>query len=525
MAARLTAPRLIVSSLGVAALMLASACGSAPRPPAAQTTGAPASPATPAPAETLAPTPGERLPVREVTLDNGMRFLILPRDGAPTVSFVLQFGIGGVHEREGQTGIAHLLEHMLFKGTTTIGTRDLEAELAYFDRIDSVHDTLLVAREAGDTTAIERLSERIVELEDSARAFVDSNAFDRILTRQGAQGLNATTTSEATIYFVELPANRAELWFVLEADRMRDPVFREFYSERSVVLEERRMRVDASPGGTLYERHLAEAFRVHPYGQPVVGHMRDLERISRRDLEHYFSRYYTPDNTVAAIVGDIDPDHMERLARRYFGDIEAGEPPPTVTAVEPPQQEERRVEVTWDAQPLLRIGWRVPSRQDDEAVAVTVLSSLLTGGRSSRLHRRLVTEERVATGVFSSVGPGSRFPALLQIDATPRAPHSPETVEALIYEEIERLAREGPSERELERVRNQVAAGNVRRMTSNLGLAFQLAESTSLEGDWRATFRGAERLHELTREDVRRAAARYLTEQNRTVAVLRREEP
>ncbi|MEX2472635.1 MAG: pitrilysin family protein [Gemmatimonadota bacterium] len=511
--------RSVVSPLVLAALVLSTACAAGPRQPAAQATG------DPAPAETVAPSPGERLPVREVTLDNGMRFLILPREGAPTVSFVLQFGIGGVHEREGQTGIAHLLEHMLFKGTTTVGTEDLDAELAYFDRIDSVHDTLLVAREAADTAAIERLSARIAELEDSARTFVDSNAFDRILTREGAQGLNATTTSEATIYFVELPANRAELWFVLEGDRMRDPVFREFYSERSVVLEERRMRVDASPGGTLYERHLAEAFRVHPYGQPVVGHMRDLERISRRDLEHYFSRYYTPDNAVVAIVGNVDADRMEHFARRYFGDIEAGEPPPPVTAVEPPQREERRVEVTWDAQPLLRIGWHVPSQLDDDATAVAVLSSLLTGGRSSRLHRRLVIEERVATGVFSSVGPGSRYPGLFQIDATPRAPHRPDTVEALIYEEIERLANDGPNERELERVRNQVAAGSVRRMTSNLGLAFQLAESTSLEGDWRETFRGSERLRELTAEDVREAAARYLTAQNRTVAVLRREEP
>jgi predicted Zn-dependent peptidase len=506
---------LVVSTLMVTAPGMAGA-----RPVAAQ------APQETAPSPAAAPmSPGERLPVREVTLDNGMRFLILPREGAPTVSFVLQFGIGGVHEREGQTGIAHLLEHMLFKGTTTIGTRDLDGELAYFDRIDSVHDTLLLARDTNDSTEMDRLSRRIVELEDSARVFVDSNAFDRILTREGAQGLNATTTSEATIYFVELPANRAELWFVLEADRMRSPVFREFYSERSVVLEERRMRVDASPGGTLYERHLAEAFRVHPYGQPVVGHMRDLERIARRDLEHYFSRYYTPDNAVAAIVGNVDADHMERLARRYFNDLETGEPPPAVTVVEPQQQEERRVEVTWDAEPLLRIGWRVPSQQDEDAAEVAVLSSLLTGGRTSRLHRRLVIEERVATGVFSSVGPGSRYPGLLQIDATPRAPHRPDTVEALIYDEVERLAREGPSERELERVRNQVAAGSVRRMTSNLGLAFQLAESTSLRGDWRETFRVAERLRELTPEDVRRAAAEYLTERNRTVAVLSREEP
>jgi len=470
-----------------------------------------------------APSHGERLPVHEVMFENGMRFLILPRDGAPTASFVLQFGIGGVHEREGQTGIAHLLEHMLFKGTTTVGTTHLEAELELFERIDAVHDTLLKARERADSVEMERLSARIGTLEDSARVHVDSNAFDRILAREGAQGLNATTTSESTIYFVELPANRAELWFVLESDRMSAPVFREFYSERNVVLEERRMRVDASPGGALYERHLSTAFAEHPYGQPVVGHMRDLERISRRDLAAYMNRYYTPNNAVVAIVGNVDPEHMEGLARRYFGSIPAGDPPPPVTEVEPPQTAERRVTMPWDAEPLLRMGWHVPSALHEEAVVVELLSSILTGGRSSRLHRRLVLDERVATGVFSSIGPGSRFPRLLQLDVTPRTPHDPEQIEALIDEEIERLIAEGPTERELERVRNQVAAGGVRRMQSNLGLAFQLAESASLWGDWRETFRGAERLRGISPEDVRRAAARYLVPTNRTVAVLRRE--
>jgi predicted Zn-dependent peptidase len=386
-----------------------------------------------------------------------------------------------------------------------------------------VHDTLLTARERADSVEMERLSTRIGTLEDSARVHVDSNAFDRILAREGAQGLNATTTSESTIYFVEIPANRAELWFVLESDRMSQPVFREFYSERNVVLEERGMRVDASPGGALYERHLAAAYTEHPYGQPVVGHKRDLERISRRDLAAYMDRYYTPNNAIVAIVGNVDPAHMERLARRYFGSIPTGDPPPLVTVVEPSQIAERRVTMPWEAEPLLRMGWHVPSALHEEAVVVELLSSILTGGRSSRLHRRLVLDERVATGVFSSIGPGSRFPRLLQLDVTPRAPHDPEEVEALIDDEIVRLIAEGPTERELERVRNQVAAGGVRRMQSNLGLAFQLAESASLWGDWRETFRGAERLRGISPEDVRRAAARYLVPTNRTVAVLRRE--
>ncbi|MGY8777957.1 MAG: M16 family metallopeptidase, partial [Longimicrobiales bacterium] len=198
----------------------------------------------------------EHLPVHEVTLENGMRVLLLPRPGAPTTSFVMQFGIGGVHESPGSTGIAHLLEHMLFKGTESIGTTDVEAERALFTQMDAIHTELLGDGTEGDEARASELRTRISELEDEARVFVQPNEYDRILSRVGAQGLNAMTTNESTIYFVELPSNRIELFFALESDRMAHPVFREFYAERDVVMEERRMRVDTSPGGTLYEAHL-----------------------------------------------------------------------------------------------------------------------------------------------------------------------------------------------------------------------------------------------------------------------------
>ncbi|MEX2049533.1 MAG: pitrilysin family protein [Gemmatimonadota bacterium] len=465
-------------------------------------------------------TPGERLPVREVTLDNGMRFLILPRAGAPTVSFVVEFAVGGVHERLGTTGIAHLLEHLLFKGTTSIGTTDAAGERALFERMDATHDTLLRARAAGEAAREQTLADRIDALEDTARSFVIPNELDRILTEAGARGLNATTSSEATTYFVELPANRAELWFLLESDRMRDPVFREFYSERRVVTEERRMRVETSPAGLLQEAHLRTAFMVHPYGVPVVGYMSDLETLSRRDVAAYYGRFYGPDNAVVAVVGDIDPDQIEAWARRYFGPLARGEAPPPVLAEEPPQIGERRIEVLWDAEPRVRIGWHVPAALHDDAPALAILAAVLTGGRTSRLHRRLVTDDRIATGVYASTGPGDRFPQLFQIEAIPLSPHSTDQAEAAIYEEIARVATEGPTESELERVRNQVAAGNVRRIGSNLGLAFQLAHSESLEGDWRATFRVSARLAGVSAEDVRRVASEYLTRRNRTVAVL-----
>lgn len=463
--------------------------------------------------------------MREEVLPNGLRFLTLQRRGAPTVAFVVEYGVGSLQEHLGSTGTAHVLEHLLFKGTTTVGTRDVRAERVLFARQDAVQDTLTHARARRDTAQIRRLTARIDALEDSARAYVVPNEFDRILTRAGAQALNATTTHESTTYYVELPSNRAELWFVLEADRMANPVFREFYAERDVVMEERRTRTETTPGGLLYESFLAAAFTMHPYGVPVVGYMSDLENLGRPQVERYYRRYYGPNNAVVAVVGDIDADQAVRWAHRYLGPLPRGEEPPPVLAREPPQRGERRVEIRWDAEPSLLIGWHVPSALDAKAPALTMLSSILTGGRTSRLYRRLVTDDRSATAVFSSLGPGSRFPQLFQIEATPRAPHTTGELERAIYEEVARLASEGPTEQELERVRNQVEAGNIRRLQSNLGLAFQLAESETLAGDWQRTFRLSELIGAVTAEDVRRAAADYFTAENRTVATLRKGEP
>ena len=461
------------------------------------------------------------LPVREVTLANGMRFLILPREGAPTVSFVVQYAVGGVHERPGETGIAHLLEHLLFKGTTTVGTRDPEGERVMLAAIDAVADSLESSRGSpADSSLATELAVRLRALEDSARAVVVPNELDRMLRRAGARNLNATTTHEATTYFVELPANRVELWFVLEADRMRDPVFREFYAERDVVMEERRLRVETSPAGLLYEAHLGAAFTVHPYGQPVVGTMADLEGLTRPEVEAYYRRYYGPRNAVVAIVGSLDPDQVAAWAEAYFGDLPTGEAPAAVARVEPAQEGERRVSVQYEAEPIVRIGWHVPQMEHPDAPALAMLSSLLTGGRTSRLYDALVLRDRLATYVGASLGPGERFPRLLGIDAVPRAPHTTAELEAAIEAVLLDLATTSPTEADLQRVRNQVAAGRVRRLAGNLGLALQLAGSATFQEDWRTTFDWASRIEAVTPEDVQRVAAAYLTRSNRTVATL-----
>ncbi len=463
---------------------------------------------------------GVQLPVVEHELANGMRWLVLPRTSSPTVSFVLQFRVGAVNEVRGQTGIAHLLEHLLFKGTETLGTRNATAERELFARMDALQDSILVLEGRGDTTAAPSLRDRIDSLETEAGTLVIPNEFERILTTNGARSLNASTDWESTTYFVEMPANRAELWFLLESDQMANPVFREFYTERSIVAEERLTRVETNPSGLLVEAHMAAAFTVHPYGRPVVGYMPDIQRLRRPDVEAYFRRYYGPRNAVVAVVGDVDADQIFAWADEYFGDLPGGEIPEPVLSREPTQRGERRVEVTFDAEPQLRIGWPVVETSHPDSPALTVLSWLLTGGSTSRLHRRLVLQDRVATSVYSSIGPGVRFPASFTIDATPRFPSTTDDIEAAVYAELDSLRQTPPSEREMQRIRNQLEAGEIRRVTSNLGLAFQLAGSASAFGDWRTTFGFTDRLAAVEAEDVRRVAERFFTREHRTVATL-----
>jgi predicted Zn-dependent peptidase len=471
---------------------------------------------------------GRDLPVQELVLSNGMRFFLLPRDGVPTVSFVTHVQVGSVNESLGGTGIAHFLEHLLFKGSTTIGSLDLESERRLFTLMDAAHDSLIWERGAlpsPDAVDVARLEGRIRILEDSARAVTVPNEFDLIVARSGARGLNATTTYEATQYFVNLPANRAKLWFVLEADRLRNPVFREFYAERDVIAEERRTRTDTSPGGMLNEEHLAAAFRAHPYGVPPVGHMDDIRALSRPTVEEFYGRYYGPGNVVVAIVGAFDADSAAVWAKQYFEPLAARDPPPPVLIREPEQRGERRIELLYDAEPQIRIGWKVPEATHPDAPALAMLANILVGGRDSRLYRRLVREDRLATSVTAGTGPGNRDPGLFTIHAIPRAPHTPEEVEVAIHEELERLRSVPPTPEEMDRVRTRLEADAVRRLVSNQGLAFQLVASHAFWGDWRETFRVQDRMREVDAEDLLAVLDRHLRTDRRTTAVLRRGDP
>ena len=469
-----------------------------------------------------ATSPGERLPVVRHVLDNGMTFLVLPRRQAPTVSLVVHYPVGSVNERLGNTGIAHVLEHMLFKGSREIGTTDHALEAPLLAAADAARDSLLaeLGRPRPDTARVRQLAGATASHEDRAGAYAVPNEYDRILSAAGARGLNATTSHEHTRYFVELPANRLELWFVLESDRMRNPVFRGLGAELGVVGEERRMRLETSPGGMLETALLATAFRVHPYGVPVIGHASDVEHLTRRQVAGHFRDHYGARNAVVAVVGDVDPDEVGRWAVRYFGPVAAGRPAPPVLAREPEQAGERRVTVEFDAEPRLAIGWRAVSGLHEDAPALSMLASVLAAGRTARLYRRLIVRDRSAIHVAAHLGPGFAHPGLFTVTAVPKHPHTPMELELAIYEEINKIKETAPDSADLVRIRNGIRAGDFRRLSSNLALGMQLAESEAAFGDWRETFRLSRRLLGVTPADIRRVAAKYLTAGTRTVATM-----
>ncbi len=471
--------------------------------------------------------------VIEHRLSNGMTVLLVERHQTPVVSVNLTFGVGGINEQVGQTGLAHLYEHMAFKGTRTIGTKDYEKEKGVLAELHQVGADLerrqraaaLTGRAAADGTApsgeIESLQRRLKELQDKAGEYVVGNEMALLYQRHGGVGLNASTGKDITRYVINLPANRLPLWAALESDRMAHPVLREFYKERGVVMEERRLRTDDSPNGLLYETFTSTAFQAHQYGVPTIGWASDIQSLTPEAAEEFFKTYYGPNNATVAIVGDIDPKGVMLLLERTFGKIPASPAPPPILTQEPPQRGERRVEVEFDAEPSLAIGYHKPALGSADDFVFDVIDSVLSDGMTSRLYTTLVKEKRLAASVMSDPNyPGVRAPNLFVIAATPLAPHTTAEVEAALLAEVERLKTEPVSARELEKVLNNLDADLVRSLRSNSGLASQLSFYQTVAGDWRYIVNARDRIGAVTPADVQRVAAQYLTKSNRTVGVL-----
>jgi predicted Zn-dependent peptidase len=450
--------------------------------------------------------------------------LLYERHQAPIIACHTYVNVGSANDKLGQTGIAHMTEHIAFKGTKTIGTTDYAQEKVLRDQLDALWRDIMQERDKGDKAdqeKLKRLKEEFQQTEQAAGQYVISEAYSRIIEENGGVGLNASTSRDETQYFVSLPANRLELWMMLEADRIANTVPREFYKERDVIMEERRMRTDTSPVGTLMEQFLGTAFIAHPYGFPAIGWASDIQDITTDQLMAFFNEYYSVRNMTIAIVGDIQPQEVIRLAEQYFGPLPAHPRSPRLRTVEPSQPGERRVEVEWDANPYVLIGYHRPSVNHQDDIVFDVISFLLSGGRTSRLYKNLVEDKQIAVYIDTLAAfPGKKYPTLFLLVGAPLAPHTLAEVEQAMYDELERLKTTPVNQQELQKVINNIEASFIESLSSNSGLAAQLTFAQSVMGSWRAIEQQVKRMKEITPEDVMRVATTYFTKQNRTVGWL-----
>ena len=450
-----------------------------------------------------------------------MRFIVLERHRAPVVSFLIYADVGGVNEPDGQTGVAHYLEHLAFKGTQKIGTTNYQAEKPLLDQQDQVFEQIKQAKAEGNTEKVQQLMAELEKLISEADQYVKQNEFGRIVEQSGGVGMNAMTSTDATSYFYSLPANKLELWMSLESERFLEPVFREFYKEKQVILEERRLRTDNSPVGQMVEAFSATAFKVHPYRRPVIGYVEDLENLTRQNVKDFFETYYVPNNLTAVIVGNVNPNEVKRLAEIYFGRYTAKPKPPQLNIVEPPQTEPREITLKLKTQPWYFEGYPAPAINHPDAVIYNMISSLLSYGRTSRLYKSLVEDQKIALSAQGSTGyPGDKYPNLMLFYAMPAPGHTVDEVATSLRREIERFKTELVSETELERVKTQAKAGLLRSLDSNMGMAFALAEYEVKTGSWVNLFEELEKIDAITPQDIQRVAQTMFRPETRTIGRL-----
>ena len=480
----------------------------------------------------------QQVPVEEVVLDNGMTLLLLPRPGDPNVAAGWVAKVGSVYERPGITGVAHLFEHMMFKGTAAIGTRNIEQDLQIIAELDEVKAALRVEEaalleaerlgrieDAGDpahrTEGHQALMDRFEALLAQQEELLIPEDFSRTYSGQGASGMNAGTSYDFTLYFVNVPANKLELWFWMESDRLLNPVFREFYAERDVVHEERRLRTDSTPTGKFEEQFNSLFWQSSPYSWPVIGWPSDIEGITRAEALSFFDLYYAPNNLTAALVGDFDPDEAKALAERYFGRLSRGDrPPPQPRTREMPQLSEKRMHAWAETNPQVVVRYHsVPDGHVDEP-ALVVLGQLLNG-RTGRFYRALVEDQGVATRASGGQA-GFKFEGMFELRGTAAEGHAPEEVEQALYAEMERLKTEPVDARELQKVKNQNAASNFRQLQGNFFLMYSMLMREAYRG-WETLNTDPPLYDAVTADDIMRVAGTYFEPENRTVAIYYRE--
>ena len=466
--------------------------------------------------------------VSEYTLKNGLKVLIMERHDAPVVSCLTYANVGASDDPKDYTGMAHMLEHMAFKGTTTLGTKDLEKELELIAVEDSVFLALRSERKKGrfiDSSKIAALEAAYDSARDASYEYLIPNKLGNIVEQEGGVGLNAFTSSDETVYFFSLPSNKIELWMALESERFLNPVLREMYKERDVVAEERRMRSESSPIGRLIEEFLCVAYKAHPYGIPVIGHMCHIQDYSRDAATEQYEKYYIPSNLTIAIVGDVKTKDVLKLAKKYWERMPFKTAPERLGTVEPEQTCERRVVIDDPAQPFYIVGWHVPEGTHPDRPSLEALTDYLGQGRTSLLYKNLVKEKKAALNIGAFVGfPGNKYPSLVAVYAMAATDHFNDELETGIFAEVEKIKTELIPAEEVEKIKARAKAQFINLLDDNQGIAMQLAFYQGHWGNWRELFRELDRINAVTAEDIQRVAKKYMTKKNRTVGMINTEE-
>ena len=462
-------------------------------------------------------------------LANGLTVIILERPEAPVFSYATVVNTGSAQEVAGITGLAHMFEHMAFKGNDVIGTRDWKGEQEALKKVEETYAAYDRARrqETGrDEARVKQLEKEWRDAIATADKFVVTDEFTKVVETAGAVGLNAGTAMDYTVYFYSMPSNRFELWAYMESERYRAPFLREFYKERDVVMEERRMRVESSPLGRLLEQFMSAAFIAHPYGVRGIGHMSDLQTISATDAVEFFKKQYVPANMVIAIVGDVKASEAMPVIEKYFGRIPKAPAPEPLRTVEPRQNSERTVVIREASQPFYLEGYHRPAATHPDDPTYAVIEMLMSNGRTSRLYKSLVRDKKIAAQAQGFNGfPGEKYPNLFTYFIVPTPGNTAASVAAPLHAEIERLKTEDVSAEELQSVKTRAKASLLRQLDSNAGLAQQLAGYHTLHGDWRELFREIGDIEKVTAADIRRVANETFVAGNRTVGMTERLAP
>jgi len=462
---------------------------------------------------------------KEITvkvLPNGLTLIICDRPNAPVFSYTTFVDAGDVNDPSGESGLAHMFEHLAFKGTSEIGTKDYAAEKVALAKVEVAND----AYEAEYLKPVGRDPQKLAELKKAflaaqaeAHKYVIPNQFTEVAERNGATGLNAETGMDDTMYYWSMPENRLQLWAWLESSRLADTVPREFYKERDVVLEERRMRTDSNPIGRLVEQFLATAYVAHNYGRSGIGWPSEVSQITATEAMAFHRKYYVGGNVVVAIVGDVNAEKDLPMLEKYFSRVPGGAKPEEMTTVEPKQFAEKSVVIREATQPFYIEGYHRPSYHDPDNAVYDAISDIMSNGRVSRLYRSLVEKQQIAAEAEGfSPFPGEKYPSLFAFYAVPLPGHTPAEMRTAIHKEIEKLKTTDVTDAELEMYKTRARADLLRGLTDNQGLANALAEYQTRYGDWRQLFLQLEQVDKVTKADIRRVANKVFVTSNRTSA-------